>query len=74
MIGGMILLMTTLVLIALSGELFGQIHLHLVSLMGLAAIEHRMLALMVALSKHTKCWRVSAGAMVWRGCVVGVKS
>lgn len=55
MVGSMVLLMI-LMLVTLSRKMLRKIHLHLVPLMRLVAIEHGVLALMVALTKHAGSW------------------
>lgn len=69
-IWSMTLVMTALVLVCLSWIVLGKVHLHLESLMGLASIQHRMLALVVTLAKHGECWGIGAGRSIWGGCIV----
>lgn len=62
-IGVVVLLMLT----SLAGKVLGNVHLHLITLVGLAAIEHGMLALMMGLTEHAKGRGICAWASVRGG-------
>ena len=70
----LMLMMTPLMLTCLILEVLGHVHLHLVALVWLRAVQQRVLALMVSLPKHVECGRVCARRAVRRGCVVVVEA
>lgn len=65
-----LIVMMALVLAILVLVVLWHVHLHLVPLMGLCAVQQRMLTRLMIVTEHAIGWRVRARRSVRRGIVI----
>jgi len=70
----LVLVVTSLMLVARCRVILRHVHLHLEAVVRLTAVQQRVLALMMALVEHVERRRMSAGRAVRRRSVVIVKA